>query len=79
MILKDRLITTKSVENLRDNTPVGSFIKFKRPYKYSENKWGELKKFDVVSGVVTAKYNHIFVLNNDRTYSWVDYILGRIR
>lgn len=78
MVLKNRLITTESIENLRDNTPVGSFIKFRRHHSY-DNNWDDSKKFERVSGVITAKYNYIFVLDNGRAYSWVDYILGRVR
>lgn len=77
MILQDRYITTESVENLRDNTPVGSFIKFKRTRKYGESERQCLRTFDDIHGIVTTKYSHIFVLDDGRTYSWVDYILGK--
>lgn len=77
MKVRDKYITTEDVTNLRDNTPVGSLIMFNK-FNGCSTEWTPLKATGTVRGIVTAKYDHIFVINNNDTYSWVDYILGRV-
>lgn len=56
---------------LRDRTPIGSFIKFRN---FNHNS--SLKA--TISGVVTAKYPYIFILDNKQSYTWNEYLLGKM-
>lgn len=67
--------TVEDVDKLRDSTPIGSEIKFKMTLQtYSSAPINRT----VISGIVTAKYDHVFVLDDEYTYDWKQYLLGKI-
>lgn len=59
------MYTVDDVYKLRDSTPIGSEIKFKDTDSVT------------ISGIVTDKYEHVFVLDNKRTYDWKQYMLNK--
>ena len=63
------------LEELKDKTDVGSYIKFHVSSMIFET--GKFKTKDV-SGFVEEKYPHIFKLDNGRYYQWVDYLIGYV-
>ena len=73
--------TVEEINNLRDNTPVGTYIEFKRKVSESVSATGlrGISKGDLItiSGIVTKKFPNVFMLDNEKTYSWKDYMLGK--
>lgn len=73
-------ITPSKLSSLRDNTPVGSFIEFMSDIKYRSPD-NPLRR-EIVRGIVEAKYDHVFVIRHRpgawRTYTWLDYYLGKM-
>lgn len=63
------------LEKLKDETEVGSYIKFHTTTMILET--GNFKTANV-SGIVTEKYPHIFKLDDGRYYQWVDYLIGYV-
>lgn len=59
----DHFISRKQIEIVKSNVHKGDYISF----QHEEEK---------IEGTVTKKYEHIFMLDNGRTYSWIDYITG---
>lgn len=79
MLLKAPYIHVEDVNKLRDNTRIGELIEFTSD-KYARCDgfgYQPFKDTKKVKGIVTAKYPNIFVLNDNETYSWVDYIIGK--
>lgn len=71
MSFYERLYNVEDAYRLRDKTPIGSFIKFK--------KFDSYKRSNVtISGVVTAKYPFIFILDNKLSCTWNEYLLGKM-
>lgn len=64
--------TTYDVWKLRETTKIGSIVKFKVDDIQPDNT-------DVVKGKVKQKFPNVFVLDNGKTYTWVDYMLGRYK
>lgn len=62
--------TVHDIYELRKNTRVGESIKFKVDHALEDGT-------DIVKGKIAAKYPHVFMLTNGKTYSWVDYLLGK--
>lgn len=58
------------IDYIRDEMAIGSFVHFKVRNAYFG---GELED---VWGVLKAKYKHIFLLEDGRTFRYSDYILG---
>lgn len=63
------------LEELKDKTEIGSYIKFHASSMIFET--GKFKTKDV-SGFVEEKYPYIFKLDNGRYYQWVDYLIGYV-
>ena len=59
----DHLLSRTQIEIVKSSVNKGDYIKFQN---------GEEK----IEGIVSKKYEHIFMLDNGRTYSWIDYITG---
>lgn len=79
MLIRSPHIHIKDVYELRDNTKVGDLITFTSD-KYARCAgfgYQNFKHIKNVKGVVTAKYPNIFVVNDNETYSWVDYMIGK--
>jgi hypothetical protein len=62
--------TVQDVYDLRKQTNIGDYIRFRRKTSYQSNEI-------TIRGFVVKKYPHIFMLSNGETYSWKDYLLGR--
>ena len=62
--------TVQDIYALRKNTRLGDTVNFRVDHALEDGT-------DIVKGEVAAKYPHIFMLTNGKTYSWVDYFLGR--
>lgn len=73
--------TVEGIDRLRNDTPIGTYIEFKRSVSESVSTTGlrGISKGDLitVSGIVTKKFPNIFMLDNGKTYSWKDYMLGK--
>lgn len=79
MLLKAPHIHVEDVHELRDNTRIGELIEFTSD-KYTRcDRFGyqPFKNIKKVKGIVTAKYPNVFVLNDNSTFSWVEYIIGK--
>lgn len=63
-------LTMEDVRLLKRKTRIGDYIRFKTDDIQSDNTY-------VVKGIVTQKYTNIFILGNEKAYSWIDYLLGR--
>ena len=59
------LLSKKQIELVRTCTKIGDIISF---------RLGE--EDTIVGGTVKKTYDNIFVLDNGRSYTWIDYILG---
>lgn len=65
----------EDVIKLRNETPVGSVIRFKK-------KLTEDGRYEIIFGAVVKKYEYIFILYNGeyaKCYTWVDYLLGKMK
>lgn len=65
----------EDVIKLRNDTPVGSVIRFKK-------KLTEDGRSKIIFGCVVKKYEYIFILYNGEhaaCYTWVDYLLGKMK
>lgn len=60
--------------DLREETPIGSLIKFKTNKSTWDNQDGRVV---TVKGIVTEKYPYVFMLDNGRSCTWVEYLLGK--
>ena len=60
--------TIEEARLLRKTTPVGSHIRF----KYTVDGIPKM-----IEGTVIAVYPNIFMLHTGKTYTWVDYMLGK--
>lgn len=79
MLLKSPYINIEDVHELRDKTRIGELIEFTSD-KYARCDgfgYQPFKNVKKVKGIVTAKYPNVFVLNDNSTFSWVEYILGK--
>lgn len=79
MLLKSPHINIEDVHELRDKTRIGELIEFTSD-KYARCDgfgYQPFKNVKKVKGIVTAKYPNVFVLNDNNTFSWVEYILGK--
>ena len=72
---KDPKFTTKTLEKIKSQTPIGALIKFAAPV--INQKTGHYH-MNEVRGYVEEKYPHIFKLSDGRYYMWVDYMIGYI-
>lgn len=69
------------VKHLRNTTPVGATVRFaiRRCEGYNNGSvgisWAD--KDRIVEGTIIKKFPFIFMLDNGRTYSWVDLLLGK--
>lgn len=61
------------IEKLKERTQVGNTIKFKVNVMDQEGHF----KWQNISGIVEAKYPHIFCMDG-KYYRWVDYLIGYI-
>lgn len=61
-------LTTEDVANVKDELKVGDIVSFTQPSTYGRRK--------TIKGTVTNKYEHIFMLDNGRSYQYVDYLTG---
>lgn len=57
------LLSKEQIGVVKSSANKGDYISFQN---------GEEK----VEGVITKKYEYIFMLDNGRTYSWIEYIIG---
>lgn len=74
---REGVITVEDVYRLRDTTNVGDIVTFRAVvYRRLEGYGGQTKP-ETIIGRVKAKYPHIFMLEDGRTFSWKDYLLGR--
>lgn len=62
-------ITPCQIEFLRDRIQIGDFLEFKRTNIFSSD-------YEVIFGVVKAKYTHIFQFEDGRTYQWKEVLMG---
>ena len=78
-----KLLTIYDVNDLKEKTQIGSFIKFTKAVyvegdnHFSKNRW----VYEEISGFVYEKYPFIFILfdgKNFTSYTWTDYLLGFI-
>lgn len=58
------LLSKNQIELVKTCTKIGDFISF------------QLEEEQTVEGTVKKTYDNIFVLDNGRSYTWIDYILG---
>lgn len=70
-------LTVWDVAKLRDSTPIGSEIEFKIKINSGQDHFNRVS-YKTIRGVVTAKYDHVFVLDNKHTYDWKQYLLGKV-
>lgn len=77
--LWDRSIHIQDIEDLRDSTPVGAYIKFEKEINGGDAIYHREKKPGIISGVIKAKFPRVFMLEDGRTFSWIDYMLGKIK
>ena len=78
MLLKTPHIHVEDVQ-LRDNTRIGELVEFTSD-KYARCDgfgYQPFKDTKKVKGIVTAKYPNVFVLNDNQTFSWTEYIIGK--
>lgn len=61
-------LTTDDIENAKDELKVGDMVSFTQPSSYGRRK--------TIKGTITDKYEHIFMLDNGRSYQYVDYVTG---
>lgn len=72
---KEPRFTTKSLEKIRKETPIGALIKFAAPVINQATGHYHMEE---VRGYVLEKYPYIFKLSDGRYYMWVDYMIGYI-
>ena len=73
-----RLVWVEDIEQLKNETPIGTFVKFHKYYPIdrqtdSDNEEIKRDKNTIISGVITAKYPHLFMLDDGSTYPWKQY------
>lgn len=61
-------LTTSDVENARAELNVGDIVSFTQPRPYGRRK--------TIRGTITGKFQYIFLLNNGKSYQYVDYVMG---
>ena len=69
-------IYLSEIHKLRDNTKIGETIRFKSNRYYEESLSGYIGKPKIIKAKVTAKYPHVFALDNGEVHTWKDYALG---
>lgn len=76
----NRWIWVENVDELRDETPVGAEIEFVSD-RYCRILDDVPMRFGkrVIKGTVEAKFEHVFMLTNGNTYSWKEYMLGKLK
>lgn len=57
------LISFEQIDIVKQKTDIGDEISF-------------LKDEEHIEGIVSKKYRHIFMLEDGRTFRWIDYITG---
>ncbi len=62
------LFTIADAENARNELKVGDLISFTQLGRYGRRK--------TTKGLITDKFEHIFVLDNGKSYQYVDYVIG---
>lgn len=76
--LFDNSIHVRDINALRDSTEIGEIISFTKEVDFSNvsaSKNGR-KKPVTITGKVKAKFPHVFLFEDGRTFSWKDYFLG---
>lgn len=58
-----RLLSVVQIGILRDITNIGDWVYFQ-------------KDDQKIEGQIAKKYEHIFLLEDGRTFSWIDYVIG---
>ena len=75
---REAVYTVDDIDRLRDNTPIGSIIEFRVEDSVATDKGGQKKIQKTIKGKVTAKFPHVFVLDKKCTYTWKDYLMGKM-
>lgn len=74
-LLVNKVFCMDDVKKLREDTAVGAEVRFIVPTSSVYVSNGRERK--TVEGRVVAKYPYIFKLDNGKSYSWVDYLMGK--
>lgn len=61
-------LTIEDVDNAKKELEVGDMVSFTQPSSYGRRK--------TIKGTITDKYEHIFMLDNGRSYQYVGYVTG---
>ena len=69
-------IPLEEIDALRDRTKIGETVKFRSNRYYEESLSGYIGKPKIIKAKVTAKYPHVFELDNGEVHTWKDYALG---
>ena len=71
-------IHISDIDALRDSTEIGETIKFTHdmtPSNIGSSAHGREKPV-TIKGIIKAKFPHVFLLEDGRTFTWKDYFLG---
>ena len=73
-------IHVKDIDALRDATKVGETIVFTHMMTQSNVSASAhgAEKPVIITGKIKAKFPHVFLFEDGRTFSWKDYLLGLI-
>lgn len=75
---REAVYRVEDMYKLRDTTPIGSIIEFQVEDSIATDKGGYKKIKNTIKGTVTAKFPQVFVLDKKCTYTWKDYLMGKM-